>query len=124
MPSADRWQWRAAEADAAERLAAAQNATGMVPNIYTMLVNSPGLFSTCLDGYQRFRTGSGLLDTHGRRSATDVAAFRQAGFTDEQVLELLPAIAVKTISNWANHLFQTPVDDIVAGRTWSARQPA
>lgn len=44
--------------------------------------------------------------------------------TDEQVLELLLVIAVKTISNWANHLFQTPVDDIFAGRTWSASQPA
>jgi len=177
-----------AEADASERLAAAQKETGMVPNMYAMLANSPGLFSTYLDGYQRFRTGSGfspaeqeavflaisrfnechycmavhsfvadnmsktpievtdairddlpiederigaivamtraLLDTRGHPAESDVAAFRRAGFTDEQVLELLLAIAVKTISNWANHLFETPVDDIFAGRTWSPHDPA
>jgi len=29
------------------------------------------------------------------------------------------AIAVKTLSNYANHLFHTPVDAIFAGRTWA-----
>lgn len=30
-----------------------------------------------------------------------------------------PDIAIKTISNWSNHLFETPVDDIFAVRSWS-----
>jgi len=29
------------------------------------------------------------------------------------------AIAVKTLSNYANHLFHTPVDDLFATRTWA-----
>ncbi len=60
-----------------------------------------------------------LLDTRGHPTDADVAAFREAGYTDAQVLELVLAIAVKTISNWSNHLFGTPVDEMFAGRTWS-----
>jgi uncharacterized peroxidase-related enzyme len=59
-----------------------------------------------------------LLATRGHPSEADVAAFRETGFTDAQLLELILAIAVKTISNWTNHLFRTPVDDIFASRAW------
>ena len=60
-----------------------------------------------------------LLETRGRPSEDDVERFRAAGFTDRQVLELVLAISVKILSNWSNHLFDTPVDDMFAGRTWS-----
>jgi len=60
-----------------------------------------------------------LLATRGHPDEADVAAFREAGFTDNQVLELILAIAVKTISNWTNHLFATPVDEVFASRVWS-----
>lgn len=60
-----------------------------------------------------------LLETQGRPSDDDVERFRDAGFTDRQVLELVLAISVKLLSNWSNHLFDTPVDDMFAGRTWS-----
>ncbi len=53
-------QQRTAEGDAAERLADAPAATGMVPNMYGVMANSPGLLATYLDGYQRFRIGSGF----------------------------------------------------------------
>lgn len=65
-----------------------------------------------------------LLSTRGRPDDADVAAFKGAGFTDEQVLELILAIAVKTISNWSNHLFGTPLDPIFAGRSWIVPQEA
>jgi uncharacterized peroxidase-related enzyme len=173
-----------AEGDAAARLAATRQAMGTVPNMYGAMANSPGLLATYLDGYQRFRTGSGLtpaeqeavfltisrfnecdycmaahsfiadkmsktpvevtdairddcpvdderfaaligmtrtlLATGGHPSEADVAAFVEVGYTDQQLLELILAIAVKTISNWTNHLFRTPVDERFAARTWSA----
>jgi uncharacterized peroxidase-related enzyme len=173
-----------ASADAGERLAATQAAMGMVPNMYGVMANSPGLLATYLDGYQRFRTDSGLspaeqevvfltisrfnecdycmaahsfiadhmsktpvevtdairddtpiaderlaalsamtrslLETRGHPAESDVAAFRSAGFTDVQVLELILAVAVKTISNWSDHVFATPVDEVFAARTWVA----
>lgn len=173
-----------AEPDADGRLAAVATSMGFVPNMYQAMANSPGLLATYLDGYERFRSGSGLtpaeqevvflaisrynectycvaahsfvgdhmsktphtvtdairddqpipderlaalasfvvtmLSTAGHPTVDDVHGFRTAGFTDRQVLEVILAIAVKTISNWTNHVFDTPVDDVFASRRWSA----
>ena len=65
-----------------------------------------------------------LLETSGHPTEADVHAFREVGFTDEQVLELVLAISVKTISNWTNHLFGTEVDDVFSGHTWAVAQRA
>jgi alkylhydroperoxidase family enzyme len=56
-----------ADGEAAERLAATQQAMGMVPNMYGVMANSSGLLTTYLDGYQRFRSGSGF--TPGEQEA-------------------------------------------------------
>ncbi|MEL6789489.1 MAG: carboxymuconolactone decarboxylase family protein [Pseudomonadota bacterium] len=44
--------------------------------------------------------------------------FLDAGFTRQHVLEIVLIIAHKTISNYANHLLQTPVDDRFAAFAW------
>lgn len=36
---------------------------------------------------------------------------------DKHILEIVLAIAVNTLSNYANHLFHTPVDPMFAART-------
>ncbi len=56
-----------------------------------------------------------LVRTGGRAAAAEVAAFREAGFTEVQILGIVLALAVKTISNTSNHLFGTPVDEAFAG---------
>jgi uncharacterized peroxidase-related enzyme len=61
-----------------------------------------------------------LLATRGRPGVEDLQAYLAAGFTEKQVLELLLAIAVKTLSNYTNHLFGTPVDAFFASRTWAS----
>lgn len=59
-----------------------------------------------------------MLETGGRPTAGDVEDFLNAGYTDQQVLEIVLAIAVKTLSNYTNHLAATPVDEAFAGRAW------
>ncbi len=61
-----------------------------------------------------------LLNKRGLPSAEEVEAFRQAGYSDKQVLDLILAIAVKTLSNYSNHLTHTPVDPAFAKFTWQA----
>ena len=34
------------------------------------------------------------------------------------MLEIILAIAVKTLSNYSNHLFNTPLDEMFARREW------
>ncbi len=155
---------------------------GFIPNMYAGMANSPGLLETYLDGYQRFRDGSGftsaeqevvfltisrgngcdycvaahsmladqkskvppqvteairegrqvpdpklaalstftvtMLTSRGLPSRTDVQAFLAAGYEERHVLEIILAIAVKTLSNYSNHLFHTPLDEMFASRAW------
>ena len=51
------------------------------------------------------------------RNQTD--AFLSAGYGEHQILEIVLAIAVKTLSNYANHLFHTPLDANFQGRRWA-----
>ncbi|MCI0604547.1 carboxymuconolactone decarboxylase family protein [bacterium] len=155
---------------------------GFIPNMYSGMVNSPGLLETYMDGYDRFRKGSdltpaeqevvlltisarngcdycvaahsmiadrmskvppqvteairkgqkipdlklGALSTftetivakRGLPSKSDVAAFLGAGYEERHMLEIILAIAVKTISNYSNHLFHTPLDEMFASYEW------
>lgn len=93
------------EADplAADRLREAQAKLGFVPNMYGVMANSPGLFDI----------------KRGLPDKAEVEAFLGAGYSERQILEIVLAIAVKTLSNYANHLFHTPVDAMFAGRAWA-----
>ncbi|MDD2932841.1 MAG: carboxymuconolactone decarboxylase family protein [Methylotenera sp.] len=61
-----------------------------------------------------------LLNTRGRPCKTEVAAFIATGYTEAHVLSILLAISVKVLSNYANHLFETPLDDMFRAREWHA----
>lgn len=54
----------------------------------------------------------------GRLADEDVRPFLAAGYSEAQILQVILAVAVKTISNYTNHLFETPVDAVFAARTW------
>jgi uncharacterized peroxidase-related enzyme len=59
-----------------------------------------------------------LRSTRGLPSAAEVRTFLAAGFEEKHVLEIILALAVKTLSNYANHLFHPQVDAMFAGRAW------
>ena len=61
-----------------------------------------------------------VVQKRGRPSREDVGAFLAAGFAEWQVLEIVLAVAVKTISNYVNHLFETTVDAPFQTRSWKA----
>lgn len=171
-----------AHPDARPLLEQAAAQLGFVPNMYAVMANSPGLLATYLDGYGRFRNGSGftpaeqevvfltisrdnactycvsahsmladrmskvppavteairkhqkipdvklaelsrftrvLLTSRGLPSTHDVQSFLAAGYSERQVLEIILAISVKTLSNYANHLFHTPLDPAFAMHAW------
>lgn len=68
-----------------------------------------------------------LVEKRGWLEESDVRAFLDAGYSKGQLLEVLVGIAQKTISNYTNHLAETPVDDAFADQTWEPkedRQPA
>ncbi|MFZ3175130.1 MAG: carboxymuconolactone decarboxylase family protein [Thiobacillus sp.] len=60
-----------------------------------------------------------MVIKRGLPDKAEVEAFLGAGYSERQILEIVLAIAVKTLSNYANHLFHTPVDAMFAGRAWA-----
>ncbi len=60
-----------------------------------------------------------MVENGGRPSRADVNAFITAGYTERHILDIILAIAVKTLSNYSNHLFHTPVDDMFKAYAWS-----
>jgi uncharacterized peroxidase-related enzyme len=60
-----------------------------------------------------------MVETRGLPSHRDVDAFLSAGYAERQILEIILAIAVKTLSNYSNHLFQPSVDAMFASRSWT-----
>ena len=53
-----------------------------------------------------------MVKTQGRPEAATVHAFLSVGFEEKDVLYIVLAIAVKTLSNYCNHAFATPVDAV------------
>ncbi len=48
-------------------------------------------------------------------------AFKEAGYSDRHIYEIILALAVKTLSNYANHIQHTEVDDAFAEFKWERK---
>ncbi|MEV6055848.1 carboxymuconolactone decarboxylase family protein [Streptomyces sp. NPDC052107] len=59
-----------------------------------------------------------MVESRGLPTAAQVDAFLAAGYAETDILHVLLAVSVKTISNYTNHLFHTPVDEMFAHRAW------
>ncbi|MFB7328451.1 carboxymuconolactone decarboxylase family protein [Streptomyces sp. NPDC056190] len=59
-----------------------------------------------------------FVQSRGLPTAAQIDAFLAAGYTEKDILQILLALSAKTISNYTNHLFHTPVDKAFAHRTW------
>jgi uncharacterized peroxidase-related enzyme len=59
-----------------------------------------------------------LLNSRGHPCEESTAAFFAAGYHESDILNIVQAISVKVLSNYANHLFQTPLDDVFKVRAW------
>jgi uncharacterized peroxidase-related enzyme len=61
-----------------------------------------------------------MLEKRGWVDAADLSAFREAGFGEQQVLDLILGIGLKTLSNYTNHIAGTPVDEAFQNERWTA----
>jgi len=56
------------------------------------------------------RFARAVTERRGWVGDEDLRAVRAAGFSDSQVLELVAAVALNTLTNYVNHIAQTEVD--------------
>jgi len=53
-------------------------------------------------------------DSKGRWAADEIAHFEAAGYDNRHALEILSILALKTLSNYTNHLANPPLDEAFA----------
>lgn len=59
-----------------------------------------------------------MVQERGNPTRENVQQFLDAGFEENSILEIILAIAVKTLSNYSNHVFHTPVDEAFSEYEW------
>lgn len=62
------------------------------------------------------------VDVVGQRGWVDqgaLDAFLDAGYEQRHVLAVVTVVAMKTLSNYTNHIAVTPLDEAFAGQRWS-----
>ncbi len=62
-----------------------------------------------------------VVRQRGALSDTDVQAFLDAGYDRRQILEVILGVAQKVMSNYTNHLAQTPVDQPMRAFAWQRK---
>ena len=61
-----------------------------------------------------------IVKSRGWPGQGDVDAFLSAGYTKQTILEVILGTSLKVMSNYANHIAKTPVDDAFASNVWTA----
>lgn len=70
-----------------------------------------------MEALRRFATS--LTRNRGWIPEEDLQGFLDAGFTPAQVLEVLTGLCLKTLSNYMNHMAETPVDPEFEAGKWT-----
>ena len=65
-----------------------------------------------------------VVRTRGRVGEDEVQRFLDAGFEKAHVLEVLVAVAMKTLSNFTNHLAATEVNEVFKDFAWEKPEVA
>ncbi len=62
-----------------------------------------------------------IVRTRGNISQEDLKGFYAVGYKEQQVLEIILGVSQKVISNYTNHISNTPVDAAFKDFTWEKK---
>ncbi len=65
-----------------------------------------------------------MVSSRGQPTQSDAEEFVRAGYSERDMLYVILAISVKTLSNYANHVFDTVVDPMFAKHAWQNNETA
>ncbi len=85
-------------------------------DIIDALRNETALPNDRLEALRTFTLA--VMRKHGNVSNDDLEAFYAAGYGHQQVLEVITVLAQKTMSNYINHIAETPVDEPFQKFAW------
>jgi alkylhydroperoxidase family enzyme len=82
----------------------------------TALRNETPLPSTKLEALRTFTVQ--MVRERGNISEAQMQAFFDAGYSHRAVLDVILGLAQKTMSNYINHVAETPVDEVFQPLAW------
>lgn len=65
------------------------------------------------------RLAAAIVETRGYPEDDVVRAFLDAGYSRANLLEVIVGVGMKTLSNYTNHIAETPLDDAFQPAQWS-----
>ena len=86
------------------------------PAITEALRNKTALPNAKLQALHDFTLS--MVRSRGRVSESEQEAFYAAGYSQRQVLDIILGLSQKVISNYTNHVAETPVDDAFKKFAW------
>ncbi|MFI4896686.1 MAG: carboxymuconolactone decarboxylase family protein [Phycisphaerales bacterium JB059] len=86
-------------------------------DVITALRENTPIQNPKLEALRRFAEQVNL--TRGWPEQADVEAFLEAGYTRRTILEVILGTSLKVLSNYTNHIAQTPLDAAFAKNAWS-----
>lgn len=67
------------------------------------------------------RLAVSVLRHRGWVPEEDLNQFTAAGYAEQHLLDVLTIVALKTLSNYTNHIAHTPLDPQFASEAWKAQ---
>ena len=101
---------------------AAAKAAGQSDDVIEAFRESKPIPDARLAALHGFATA--VVEKRGRVSEAEVEAFIDAGFTKAQVLEVVLAASLMTLTNYTNHIANVPLDAAFAPFRWTGGQAA
>lgn len=92
--------------------------SGLDSETVTALREGKPLADPQLEAIRRF--AHAVVTEQGNVGEDERAQFLAAGFAQRQILDVIVGVAMKTLSNYINHLAHTPLDDAFAAQAWEA----
>ena len=94
----------------------------MDPAVIAALRAGGALSDAKLEALHRFATI--IVRERGFVPDAEVEAFRAAGYTSHNMLEVILGVATKVMSNYTNHIVHTPYDAFMEGNEWTKPEHA
>ena len=89
---------------------------GVPDGVIEALRNGTSIADPTLEALRTFTVR--VVQKRGWVTDHDVQAFLDAGYTQQQILEVILGMAHKVISNYTNHVAETPVDAVFKKFAW------
>ena len=95
------------------------NMTNVPTNITNAIRNNSEIPDKKLKALSRF--SKIVTSKRGLPTETDINDFISAGYTEKHILGVIAGVGIKTMSNYYNHIFNTPIDEAFKSRVWKKK---